>query len=546
MASLWSRAVSAFYGARLGWNGYSTKTLTPYAGGDYGSYAARMTRYQLARAYRYNTVYDQLSASAAQLKTAQRLYKWIRSIENPVPRSISLYSSYTYSGSLDTETLKKGALPLVYDNDAFEPAIKNIYKWSNLDQQLGKYVGDAALLADSGWWITDDPARRRVRINRVNMDTLTYVERDDVGNVKVAVFESEYEDPPEVEQLVSSKLNMPLLSLNKTHIKRMVVTKEKYQTFRDGKPYGFYRDANGVLVPEWDNIYGFVPLTLGYFAEGEDGWGENSFFGVPRRQIDELNDQASIINDSIRNVVIPLLQAKGVAKASDISVEREDKDSMAIVYLSNAEGSLEAVSIPLDIGAATANRNDMRAELVRNMPILKLENLQGLGNLSGVAIENLLGDATSAVKGLRKNLDPPTARALQMAVTMGGIQGYEGFEGFNVDSFDRGNMELSIGERAVIDDTVDRQQRLTTIQGLEGKSRAVQRAMLTEINWSKSAIDDFFAEEDAEAEQKQAKALAIAGAQGMGSTPPDADPNAPPLQQQGEQEDNIALRSIPN
>jgi hypothetical protein len=513
--------MSAIYGARLGWNGFNTKTLTPYAGGDYGSYDARLSRYAMARAYQYNRVYDQLDASAAYLKSAQRLYKWIRSIENPVPRSISLYASYTYSGSLDTETLKKGALPLVYDNDAFEPALQQIYKWSNLNQQLGKYVSDAALLGDSGWWVVDDPLRQRIRIDRVDMDTLAHVERDDVGNVKVAVFESEYEDPLEDSALGTFKPGGFTLMPNKTHVKRMVVTKKKFQTFRDGELYPFMQDANEQWVSEGENIYGFVPLVLGYFAEGENGWGQNSFFGVARRQIDELNDQASIINDSIRNVVIPLLQAKGVAKASEITVTREDKDSMAIVYLSNPEGSLEAVSIPLDIAAATANRNDLRAELVRNMPILKLENLQGLGNLSGVAIENLLGDATSAVKQLRKNLDAPTARVLQMAVTMGAIQGYEGFEGFNADSFDRGDMELSIGERAVIDDTVDRQQRLTAIQGLEGKSRAVQRALLTEIGWSKSAIDDFFAEMDAEAEQKQAKALEIAGR--MGNTPSNAN-----------------------
>jgi hypothetical protein len=527
--------VSAWNGARIGWSGgYSARTLTPLPNTGYGNYAARAARYALARAYLNNEQYGSLYAYSAVLRTDERLYKFIRSIMNPVLRENNLHVAYTYAGSVNTESLNKGALPLEFDNKAMEPALRQGLKWSNLDQQLGKYVGDAALLGDVAWWVVDDPYRRRTRLELLEPDKIKYVERDEVGNVRAAVIEYEYDEQPEVARYQPSRSGMTLRS-TKTYTRTMIVDKDSFRTYRDGEPYAYYTDSDGNPVSEWENIYGFVPLKLGYYAEGADGWGRNSFFGTPRRQIDELNDQASIINDSVRQVVVPLLAASGIASAEQISIIREDKDSMAVLYLHNAEATITPISVPIDIGGAAANRDKLQSELEANMPILALTRVRDFAStLSGKAIEQLFGDATSVVKQTRKNLDPPLAAALQMMVTIGGIQGYDGFDGFNADSYDRGDMELRIAERPVIDDTPSRQEKMLFLPQVSQQPPAIQRLMLEEAGYSDTVIEEVLAEAKVEAERKAQVAEQIAA--GMGAQQDGTDANAAGQDEQVQEE----------
>jgi hypothetical protein len=482
----------------MGWNGvYSAGSLVPRRDVPYGDHASRLARYQLAEQYFYNTIYDQLEYSARQLKEDQRLYKFIRGIYNPVERQNNLIVSYTYRGTLDTTTLKSGSLPLIFDNNALEPALKQVMKWSNLDQQLGTYVRDAALLGDAAWWVVDDPQRRRVRLELLDPAKIKYIERDEVGNVRAVVIEYECEEEPDVARYVPSGSGALGLQKTKTFIKTIKADKDGFETYKNGNAHAFYNDAEGNPMPRWENPFGFVPLKLAYYTEGKDGWGRNSFFGTARRQIDELNDQASIINDVVRRVIEPLLQAKGVRAASEIHVKRDDKDSLGILYLDNPEGSIEAISVPIDIAGASANRDALSAELERNMPELSLQRVRDIGgNLSGVAIENLFGDAAARIKHTRRNLDPGIAAALLMAVTMGGAQGYDGFDGFDERSYDRGDMELRVADRAVIDDTLNKGERLTALQGTASLPPAYQRASLRELDFSQKDIDAMVTEVD--------------------------------------------------
>ena len=513
--------MGAYFGARAGWSGGTIAGLTPQRDIPYGDYLQRRSRYMLAESYYYNTIYDNLNGFAPYLKSDERLYKFIRGIVNPVQQENDLIVSYTYKGTVDQDNPKKGALPLKYD-DRLEPAIKQVLKWSNLDQQLGTYVSNAALLGDAAWWVVDDPAKRRVRLELLDPARVKYVERDEVGNVKSAVIEYEKEEEPDVARYEPSKSGMELRKA-KTYLYTLKVDQNKFQTFKDGEPFAFYNDADGNPVSEWDNIYGFVPLKLAYYTEGKDGWGRNSFFGTPRRQIDELNDQASLINDSIRNVVVPMLVAKGVASAAEISSTVADKDALRILYLSNPEGSIEPLSIPLDIGGASGNRDALERQLKANMPILSLADIREIGgNLSGTAIENMFGDAISVIENVRKNLDPAAAAVLQMALTMGGIQGYDGFQGITADSYDNGDLEITVANRAVIDDRLSKQERIQVFRDIKDMPTTIQRLTLEELDFGKDDIDEMLTELAAE---KQAN-IAAAQQQQPPANGATSDPNA--------------------
>lgn len=511
MADLVGRFMSAWNGALTAWSTYDVRALTPAHGyaysPPYGELYTRFIRYNTARSYYYNTIYDSLNLLSTHVKSDERLYKFIRGIANPVKQENDLLVSYTYRGTIDTQTLKGGSIPLIYDNTALEEPTKLIMKWSNLDQQLSGYVRDAALLGDVAWWIVVDPFRQRVRMEQVDPARVKYVERDEVGNVRACVIEYERDEQPEVQRYQPG-LNGLALQKTKTYLFTLKATKDWFETYKDGEAFAYYQDASGRPVWRWPNIYGFVPLKMAYYAMGKDGWGQNSFFGTARRQIDELNDQASILNDSVRNVVVPLLQALNVRKSSEITIEREDKDSMAIVYLSGDKAELKPVSIPLDLAAAIQNRNGLYAELVRNMPILALQQMRDIGgNLSGIAIQNMFGDAISVVENLRKNLNPPLVAAVQMGISMAAIHGFEGFGAFNERSFDAGDMEMQIADTPVIEDRLSKGEKVDKLVVVSGLPEGSKRKALAEMDYSAKDIDEMVAADKADAEEKTRQAV---------------------------------------
>jgi len=505
--------VNAIQGAVNGWN-YDSKALTPRRDRNFGSQGQRIIRYNVANAYYYNTVYDRLDALAMRIKEDERLYKFIRGIYNPVKLENGLYVSYTYRGTIDTQTLKGGSMPLRYENTRLENPLKQLIKWSNLDQQLGTYVKDAALLGDAAWWICDEPDKMRVRLELIDPARIAECQRDSAGNVKSAVIEYRRFDNPD------PKLYQPNIGGNsgfslkaeQPYTFTMIATQDSFRTYKDGKPFAFYYDERGNPVAAWDNVYGFVPLKIAHFATGQDGWGQNSFFGAPRRQIDEINDQSSIINDSIRNVIVPILQAVGINAPSgankDLEVQRDERTGVTIIYIPNENGELKPVTVPIDIAAASANRAVLVAELEKMMPIIALSRIRDIGgNLSGAAIENMFGDAIASVSNLRKQLDPCLIGALQMALSIGGIQGYNGFAGLGEYSYDNGDMEMSIAERDVIDNRLDKNQQLTNLISLADKPTGTKRKGLEILGISADEIDEIITVDKIESDEKARNAV---------------------------------------
>lgn len=511
------RLMNSWRGAQLGWSGaYDFRALTPHRDVSYGDFNARLARYCAAEAYYNNTVYDALDGSSSRLKQDERLYKFIRGIENPVKQENNLIVSYTFRGSVDTNSLTGGCMPLRFDNKALEEPIRKILKWSMWEQHIGELPQGAAMRGDTGIWTTVDRVSGRVRMEVVDPARIKLVERDHVGNVKSAVIEYSRDEQPDVERYVPGRFGSMQMIKTKSYVYTLKVTGDGFQTFKDGKPFAFFADDNGDLVDAWPNIYGFVPLKLGYYALGQDGWGQNSFFGTVRRQIDEINDQVSIVNDSTRIVIAPIVTASNVSSADEIHVVREDKDSMAIVYLSGDNSTLTPLTIPLDLAGAISNYTNLKNSLKKNMPILALQEVRDMGgNLSGVAIERSFGDAISQILQVRKNLNPIITGALQMAVTMGAIEGFEGFGAFTAESFDNGDMDLGIADYSVIDDTLSRSEKVDKLVSVADLPMGSKRKALIEIGYTDDDVAEIIEEDQAEKEESNRNAVR-GFAQGLG------------------------------
>lgn len=508
--SIGGRIMTTAEAALAAWNGYPNN-LTPHRDIPYGEWALRNARYRTAEGYYYNTIYDQLDAMAIELRINERLYKFIRGIFNPVQTLVFLLTAYAYKGTVDTQTLKGGATPLVYENTALEEPLKLAIKWSNLDQQLSKYVKDASLLGDAAWWICDDTARQRVRMELIDPGRVKLREMDEVGNVRSVVIEYKRQEEPDVNRYQPGYWSGALtLQKSTEYTYTMIADRDSFRTYKDGKPFKFpfHTDDRGNPVDGWDNPYGFVPLKMTYFEEGKDKWGKNAFFGVARRQIDEISDATSLLTDSVRNVVTPLLQAYGMTKSNQTQLTRDDKDNVSILYMPSTTAELKPVTIPLDIAAASAHRASLVADLEKNLPILALQRIREMsGNLSGVAIQNMFGDATSAIENLRRNLDPGITAAMQMCVTIGAIQGYEGFRAFNTDSYDNGDMELSIADRPVIEDRLSRGEKVDKLISIATLPAGTKRQALIEMDYSEQTIDEIVGADETESDEKQRQAI---------------------------------------
>lgn len=510
MASTFDRAYMAL---RAGINTaiatYREQNTVPREEWGWDTYAGRMARYALYTAYKDNTVYRSIETFSARLKADNRLYRHIRGVYNPVARQNRLIASNVYQGNVDTERLKTGALPLMLGNEALLEPLIQMARWSNLNQQLSLYVSTAALLGDVGLWLADDPVRQRVRMEVLHPSKIYDVRLDSAGNVKQAVIQ--YAKAEEPDLVAMNARRHPLERDPDTYVYRMEVDQEAFKTFKDGEPFDYINGVAGGEYAEYPNEYGFVPLALAHYDTTGLKWGINSFYNsLPK--INEVNDQASIVNDGIRRVVAkPILKATGMSKTDDkIQTSGSDpqRDDLSILYLPKPDADLEQIEMNLDIMAALTGLDKMLHELTLDMPELALQEMRNqVSAPTAPGVRTLYSDARGAIENARKNLDPPLMSAWLMGVSMAAVGGYEGFGAFSRESFDAGMMDAQIKDRPVIDETLSKTDRLTALSTVSNQPVAVQKLILKELDYSDDEIVEVTTATAAQQEQQTRNAV---------------------------------------
>lgn len=506
--AMWSRLMNAI---TTGIRAYNENALVPdeYYGWD--EYAARLFRYWHYQTYLDNTVYSQLTGYAALYRDRNKLYQSIRPVYNPVARQNNLIVSNVYQGAIDTQTITDGALPVKTDNPAVLDALRQVIRWSKLGEALSLYVKYAALYGDCGIKVIDDRASRKVRVELVHPSKIRDVERDAVGNVKSAIIEYARTDDANLDAVSPSRFGVNAVQpgLSYTYTEKITSDTRQvggsqpgmFQTFRDGEPYAYYTDANGTPISEWQNDYGFVPLVIAHYSNSGMKWGTNSFYASVRK-IDEINDAASLINDQVRKSVNPMWYFSGVAQADELKPSSTARDKIPAIY--GPEGSQpHAMIMNLPIADALANLQNMLNELERDMPELSLQRIREGGSLTAPGVRSAYSDAIGNIQNARKALDPALVAALQMAISIGGYNGYDGFESFSLDSYARGDLDFDIRERPVINDSLSKQERIIALQGISAQPSEIQRLMLRELDYPERDIDAVIAETETIAQQAQ-------------------------------------------
>lgn len=437
MATLWGRFMSGLSGFRDGF-------MYPDSGDDtiqeWPEYQARLQRYAVYESFYYNDAYNELVNNwSRKMKADWGLYQHTRGIYNPTKRLISFYETYVWGGQLDMGAGTLGALPIVTENDKLREAIAQLWQWSNWKIKRNNIPRQGALLGDTFVKIIDDPIKRKVYLKQVHPSKVKELAVDEMGNVKGYVVEYQTKDGDDDRKVLFTEL-----------VERdgdKVVT----SLYKDGKPYNW-----GYESSQWSTPYGFVPMV--HIQHQDDGleWGVSELISR-LAAIADIDDMASKLNDQIRKMVDPFWFYSGVAAPSSpiqaphtpqaTSRQKSREESKALYAPPGADA--KALVAPLDIEATHNTIQGMLEGLESDYPELALHRVRSAASndLSGRAVRLLRGEAETKAVQKRDIYDDALVRCQQMAIAIGGWRGY--FDGFDLSSYEKGDLDHSIGSRAV-------------------------------------------------------------------------------------------------
>ncbi len=446
-------------------------------------YEPRLFRYLHNDYYYSNKIYSKLVKYAKQHRVASGLYKYTRSIYNPVFRLVELLTSKSYSGTLDWEMMATGAMPFNRLDDAHRKAIRQVWKWSNIGSVKTRYPRNCARYGDAIIKIVDDPFKAKVRLELLHPGLIadaTITPQGFFDRLVIAYFRQDSVTTP------------PWLYEEE-------ITKDRFSTYRNGEPYAEYTDANGTPITSWPNPYGFVPVVLTRAIELEHDWGAAPFFPTLDK-IDQANDLASITYDQIRKAVNPLWWLEGVTSINQVQQTTTDDTSERdhIPMLLGPLGSRpNAMVANLNIADALNAIRMQLDEIEKDHPELSLHRLAGGERVTSPGTSAAYDDGIQRISDFRAVVDAGMLRAHQMALSIGGMRGYAGFDAFDLESYDRGDLDFELAERPILRDMLTKRERLD----LMVTSHAPQRWIWQELNKTEAEIQQ--AEQEAEEQREE-------------------------------------------
>jgi hypothetical protein len=410
---------------------------------DFNSWDSRRLRYDINWAFYENSVYIEMASRnwPKGYKTQFGLYKYIRNIYNPVYRLGEFWKAHLWAGAL-------ADIPLVFPKNVADEnllaAIRQIWQWSNWEVKKDIVPLYGSIMGDVGILIVDDTLHGKVFFDIIHPGNIAAVELDAMGNVRGYEIQEQRPDPRAVTDQAVTYTEIAIRDGDEV----------VYTTLLNGSPYPWNE------VSTWTRPYGFVPMVLIQHNNVglEWGWSETH---PGQSKFREVDDQASKLNDQIRKITDPIWVFFGVTKPEESPTFTETsltgtaaakrpepgREETNALY-GSADGSAVPLVAPLDIEAAISSIQNMTKEIERDYPELRV-----------------------------------------LALDEAGGNKHEGFGGFDLNSFDQGLLDHSIGQMPIfaVDplDALEISKETATIIKLytdagAGIEQAALRAGLTE------------------------------------------------------------------
>lgn len=408
----------------------------------FNDFAARRLRYAVAWAWYENTAYRDIHKWARKYRIDYALYRYIRNVYNPAYRLGEFYKDHLFGGRLDRDAGDQGAIPLGAEPEVRE-AISQVWDWSNWYSRKDVLTLWGTVLGDVMVEVVDDPVRERVYLNVLHPATFESLDLDNYGNTKGYV--------------ISKKIPHP--ETGRAVVYREIVSRDGelvvYSTYLNGELYAM----PGNPEAQWDAPYGFVPLVAIKHNDVGVDWGWSEYHPM-RSKVHEADDLASKMSDHIRKVVDPIWVMKGIAEHSSAKFTQQDPDDMTAdrpapereelnaIWNAPKDSSIEAMIYPLTISDALQHIDNILAEIERDYPELRKDINTASGAASGRALRVARQTVSTKVQQRRANYDKGLIAAQQMALSIGGMRGYFPFD---LDSYERGDLDHTILNRPVFE-----------------------------------------------------------------------------------------------
>jgi len=474
---------------------------------------SRQARYEIYDGYYHNIAYHSLVSYAEALKVAERLYKHVRGVFNPVSRIVELYTAKVYGGMLDTENASSGAIQVSAADDALRQAITRVWQNSRWEQKKSLYVRNGAKFGDSFLKIVDDVQQGTVYMEAMNPSVVKAVQSTPSG--AITYLELEYWLPRAAS--VENEAALPYVLYNETW------TPEEVVTTVDGKPAFIHQNGRGEALDRWPNAYGFIPVVHVQHRDVGLQFGATPYY-TQLQKINELNDIASNINDAARNqanmplVYVNAMQPKDTAQPGfGQATDSPRRDSKRVLEIHDADDNRKAAiqTIPptLSLTDSMTVVNEVLQELERDLPELSLHRLRDGSSQTAPGVRSAYDDAIARIEEARGNYNAGLIEAHKMAVAIGGMRGYAGFQGFNLTSYGTDMLDHNIEVQPVIGDRLSKSEKITfTLQAMQANAPAT---VYKEIGWDDEATAQLVG-----TQQTNTNAFMLSQANPAAETPP--------------------------
>ena len=438
------------------------------------SFEARTAQYNYLWHWYNGTLFDQL-ATWASYKANYGLYRQIRAIHNPIERLVDFYAGSLYPGVLteDAQKLPDGtplAIPLADDIDPMlRAAVGQLWQWNNFQEQLQIIGTYGAALGDVAVEIVDDVEGGRIEWATRWPGVVTDLDLDNRGNVAGVTMEWDYEEG------------------GTTYTYKKVMDKETIATYRDGELFEY--DGNPA---EQLNPYGFVPFVWIRHKNIGGDHGKPALRSASIPKLDEVNGLASHLVDREHQLLSApvMFSGEGVRRlgedqtkaASTHDQTRPTRGREELTILTAEQGG-QATTIELPEGEVLDHIRELLTAVEKDHPELTLyEQLRQMSQVTGPAAERLVGDALIPLQRARAGYDWQLVKLFQMSVAIGGWRAQRGdgrwtertrqrepFANFDLASYERGELDLSIMPRPLLPETpTERMTRERLALSLEG------------------------------------------------------------------------------
>lgn len=394
---------------------------------------------------------------------SQDLYINIHGIFNPTMRLVEFYVANIFGGRLDKQagdgSRLPTAIPILTENESIRPALANLWRWSNWSIKKSLLTRYGVALGNVGLMPIDDLARQQVILDVIPPWEVTGLQLDLRGNVIYWRQSYTYLDGEGYTRLYTIEID-----------------KERFRTYRDERLFAY----DGNPGSEWSNPYGFVPVVWIKHKEAGGDLGLCAFHStIPK--INNLNDQASHLADQIKKLVHVQWLLTGTQEPSSGTFQSADGSVSQVWSTTNPDAKAIPLNDQFDIGGVVDALKAQMDEIKEDHPELTFakirEKMGGSGDMPARAVRLALHDAVTLVEEARVQYEDGLTRAQQMALTIGGLRKYKDFEAFDLDSYERGEIDHQIGVRDVVPlDEFDLVKLGTDTAGLGNQLTSLEQA----------------------------------------------------------------------